>query len=101
MKYFTALAVLLLPFIATQLSVNGYHLTGLALNGLALILFVAAAGVFGLRVLLSLFKQDNPTALKSILLMLAALGMVLLTTLLMMSSNQVTKPVTPRDRHVE
>lgn len=77
----------LMPFAAIWFAANGYTQTGLILHGLSLIVFIAAAGIFGLRVLLSLFKQDHETAVKAVVGMVVALGMVLLTALLMVASN--------------
>ena len=79
--------LLLIPLVANQLAVNGYTRTSLILYGLSLIVFIAAAGIFGLRVLLSLFKQDHEAAVKAVIGMIIALGMVLLTAVLMVASN--------------
>lgn len=79
--------LLIMPFAAMQFAVNGFPRTGLVLQGLSLIAFIAAAGIFGLRVVLSLFKQDHETAVKAVVGMVIALGMVLLTAVLMVASN--------------
>lgn len=79
--------LLIMPFAAMQFAVNDFPRTGLILHGFSLIVFIAAAGIFGLRVLLSLFKQDHETAVKAVVGMVVALGMVLLTAVLMVASN--------------
>lgn len=86
-KYILFVFLLLLPLVATWLAVHDYPRVGLALQGVSLIIFIAASGIFSIRILLSLFKQDHETAVKAVIGLIVALGMVLLTAVLMAASN--------------
>jgi sulfur carrier protein ThiS len=86
-KYIAFLLLLLLPFGILVLFRQGFTGTGLVMSAIALIIYILATGFYGLKILMNLFKQDYDHAMEAVFGLLASLGLVLLTVLIMVGNN--------------
>ena len=86
LRYFFIIFLAILPLGIHLLFQQGSSRTGLALSAIALIIYVLGTFFYGLQLLMHLFKKDYDNALKAIGGVLASLGLVILTVMVMIGN---------------